>query len=257
MDQKSDAIKLLGLIGYPLTHSFSEKYFAEKFSSEGIEGYDYRNFPIPGIGSLKGLISGEPGLLGLNVTIPYKEQVLPYLDEIDSEAGEISAVNTIKICRIDGKMHLKGYNTDVYGFRESLIPLLQGHHKAALVLGTGGASKAICHVLKHFGIDYQYVSRKYKPGHLEYKDLCLSVIRNHKLIINTTPLGTYPDTSTFPDIPYDILTPDHLLYDLVYNPPLTEFLRLGQQKGASVKNGLEMLELQADRSWEIWTGEDI
>jgi len=256
MDQKSEGIKILGLIGHPLTHSFSEKYFRDKFSSEGIGGYVYRNFPISSIDFFESLIGEEPDLLGLNVTIPYKEQVLPFLDEIDEEAAEIGAVNTIKLSRTEGKLFLKGYNTDVYGFRESLIPLMKGHHKKALVLGTGGASKAICHVLNHFGIAYQYVSRKYRPGHLEYKDLCLSVIRNYTLIINTTPLGTFPDTSTFPDIPYDILTPEHLLYDLVYNPAETEFLRLGKQKGAKVKNGYEMLELQAERSWQIWTGEE-
>jgi shikimate dehydrogenase len=257
MVQQSDTVNLLGLIGYPLGHSFSEKYFRDKFQAEGICGYEYRNFPITEIDQLPGLLADEPELLGLNVTIPYKEQVIPMLDEIDAEAEEVGAVNTIKISRSGSRIHLKGYNSDVYGFRESLIPLMQKEHKQALVLGTGGASKAVCHVLKNFGIDYQYVSRKYKPGHLEYKDLCLSVIRKFTLIINTTPLGTYPDTSTFPDIPYDILGPDYLLYDLVYNPPLTEFLRLGQQKGAMVKNGLEMLELQAERSFEIWTGEEV
>ena len=245
-------MKILGLIGYPLSHSFSEQYFADKFSDEGIEDYSYRNFPISEIGLIQSLIRDEDELIGLNVTIPYKEQVLPFLDEIDTEAREAGAVNTIKISR-EGGLHLKGYNTDVYGFRESLIPLLQGQHKHALVLGTGGASKAICYVLEQLGIGYQYVSRKDIPDYLEYKDLCLSVIGKNTLIINTTPLGTYPDISTFPDIPYDILTEGHLLYDLVYNPAETAFLRLGRQKGTATKNGLEMLELQADRSWEIWT----
>ena len=256
MDRNSGIVKILGLIGYPLTHSFSEKYFRDKFSSEGIGDYVYRNFPISEIDLLENLIQEEPSLMGLNVTIPYKEKVLPFLDEIDEVAAEIGAVNTIKISRVAGKLHLKGFNTDVYGFRESLIPLMSGQHKQALVLGTGGASKAICHVLDQFGIEQKYVSRKYIPGNLEYKDLCLSVIRNYTLIINTTPLGTFPDTSTFPDIPYDILTPEHLLYDLVYNPPETEFLRLGKQKGAMVKNGQEMLELQAEGSWKIWRGEE-
>jgi shikimate dehydrogenase len=205
---------------------------------------------------LKELLADEPGLVGLNITIPYKEQVIPLLDEIDDEASNVGAVNTLKISREGGQIYIKGYNTDIYGFRESLIPYMSGNHKNALVLGTGGASKAICHVLSEFGISWQYVSRSYRPGHLEYKDLCLSVIRNFTMIINTTPLGTYPDVAGFPDIPYDILTPDHFLYDLVYNPPETEFLRFGKQKGASVKNGQEMLELQADRSWEIWTGDE-
>jgi shikimate dehydrogenase len=254
MSRQKDTVKLLGLIGYPLTHSFSEKYFTEKFRREGITDYRYRNFPIEDVGSLMDLIQGEGELVGLNVTIPYKEQVIPFLDELDEEANQVGAVNTIRINRDQGRIRLKGYNTDVYGFRESMIPLLSGQHRDALVLGTGGASKAVCYVLEQLGIRYRYVSRKYIPGHLKYKDLCLSVIRNVSLIINTTPLGTYPDTGSFPDIPYDILTPDHLLYDLVYNPPETLFLRLGKQKGAQVKNGLEMLELQAEGSWRIWTG---
>lgn len=253
MTDQKNILKVLGLIGYPLSHSFSEGYFADKFRKEGIEGYTYLNFPIPAIGSLKELILEETGLVGLNVTIPYKEQILDHLDEIDDEAREVGAVNTISISRGSGTLHLKGYNTDVYGFRESLIPLLQGRHQQALVLGTGGASKAVCHVLKKLGIGHKYVSRKSRKEHLEYKDLCLSIIKQYTLIINTTPLGTYPDVKTFPDIPYDLLTPDHLLYDLVYNPAETVFLRLGRQRGARTKNGLEMLQLQADRSWEIWS----
>lgn len=250
---KNNSMKRLGLIGYPLSHSFSEKYFADKFGKEGIKGYSYRNYPIAEIGALETLIREETELVGLNVTIPYKEQILPCLNEIEDEAREVGAVNTIKIFRKAGGLRLRGYNTDVYGFRESLTPLLQGGHKHALVLGTGGASKAVCHVLAQLGIGFQYVSRKNIPEHLEYKDLCLSVLSKSTLIINTTPLGTYPDTSTFPDIPYDLLTQEHLLYDLVYNPAETEFLSLGRQKGAKVKNGLEMLQLQADKSWEIWT----
>ena len=249
-------MKLLGLIGFPLSHSFSEKYFAEKFRHEHIEGFSYRNFPIENIESLKNLLNEKKELTGLNVTIPYKEQVLTHLDEIDDEAKKVGAVNTIKILRSGEGIHLKGYNTDVYGFRESLMPLLQDRHKHALVLGTGGASKAICHVLEQLGIEFRHVSRKYMPGQFEYRDLCLSVITKYTLIINTTPLGTHPDVSGFPDIPYDLLTPGHLLYDLVYNPPQTTFLRLGARKGAGVKNGMEMLELQAEKSWEIWTVKD-
>ncbi len=249
-------MKLLGLIGYPLSHSFSEKYFAEKFRNEGIVDYTYRNFPIPEIGSLEKLLRKETDLVGFNVTIPYKEQILPYLDEMDREAAEVGAVNTVKINRGSRGLHLKGYNTDVYGFRESLIPLLAGKHNHALVLGTGGASKSVCHVLDQLGIRYQFVSRKPAAGHLEYKDLCLSVILKHSLIINTTPVGTWPDVSAFPDIPYDILGPEYLLYDLVYNPEESAFLRLGKQKGARIKNGLEMLQLQADKAWEIWTAGD-
>ncbi len=256
MGNQNQTIKELGLIGYPLSHSFSEKYFAEKFRKESIEDYSYSNFPIPDIAMLEELLEEHPGLMGLNVTIPYKEQILPYLDEIEPEAREAGAVNTVKVSGQGGAVKLKGYNTDVYGFRESLIPLLQGSQIQALVLGTGGAAKAVTHVLEQLGIPYLYVSRKHRTGRLEYRDLCLSVIKNHQLIINTTPLGTFPDVSTFPDIPYDILTADHLLYDLVYNPPESSFLRLGRQKGARIKNGLEMLQLQADKSWEIWTGKD-
>ncbi len=246
-------MKLLGLIGYPLTHSFSENYFAKKFRDEGIEGYAYLNLPILRIDLIKDLIRKERELTGFNVTIPYKEQILPFLDEMDPEAREVGAVNTVKIQRQGREWHLKGYNTDVYGFRESLVPLLQGKgEQAALVLGTGGASKAVSHVLGQLGIPYRFVSRKHLPGQLMYKDLCLSVILKHTLIINTTPLGTWPDVSSFPDIPYDILDPRHLLYDLVYNPEESTFLRLGREKGARIKNGLEMLELQADRAWEIW-----
>jgi shikimate dehydrogenase len=256
MGKQNGSDKLLGLIGYPLSHSFSEQYFADKFREEGIVDYSYRNYPIPSIDSLEKLILDEPRLVGLNVTIPYKEQILSFLNEIEEEARQVGAVNTVMISRAGGGLYLKGYNTDVYGFRESLIPLLQGRHQQALVLGTGGASKAICHVLTQLGIGYKYVSRTHRPGQLEYRDLCLSVIKNYTLIINTTPLGTWPDVSSFPDIPYDILTPDHLLYDLVYNPPETPFLQFGKQNGARTKNGLEMLQLQADRSWEIWTGRE-
>ena len=249
-------MKYLGLIGYPLSHSFSVKYFREKFSREGIPEFEYRNYPIQSVQELRTLIKEKEDLIGLNVTIPHKQKVMPLLDEIDREAAEIGAVNTIKIKRSSGKIHLKGYNSDVYGFRESLMPLLEAGHQYALVLGTGGASKAITHVLTQLGIGYQYVSRTPDENQFHYLDLCYAVMKKHTLIINTTPLGTYPDTSTFPNIPYDLLTSGHILYDLVYNPPETEFLRLGRQKGATVKNGHEMLILQAERSWEIWNMPD-
>jgi shikimate dehydrogenase len=245
-------MKQLGLIGYPLTHSFSVKYFAEKFSQEGIRGFEYRNYPLQSVDELQALLEEEQELVGLNVTIPYKEQVIPLLDEIDPEASEMGAVNTIKIRRVSGEIRLKGYNSDAYGFRESLVPLLGSGQTQALVLGTGGASKAVAHVLQQLGIGFKYVSRKPAEGQLHYQDLCYAVIKKHTLIINTTPLGTYPNTAAFPNIPYDLVTPGHILYDLVYNPPETEFLRLGKQKGAVIKNGHEMLILQAERSWEIW-----
>ena len=244
----------LGLIGYPLTHSFSEKYFRNKFLQEEIKGYQYSNYPVTDIKDLRTLILDEPGLKGLNVTIPYKQQVIPLLSDLDETARQIGAVNTINISRDNKNLYLKGFNTDVYGFQTSLEPLLSPEHSSALILGTGGASKAVEFVLKSLGISYQFVSRKPASDQLQYSDLCLPVIKNHKLIINTTPLGTYPEVSTFPDIPYDLLGPEHILYDLVYNPAETEFLRLGREKGAVTQNGLRMLELQAEAAWEIWTG---
>lgn len=242
----------LGLIGYPLSHSFSVKYFREKFNREGIGEFNYQNYPIQSMQELRPLIQEKEDLIGLNVTIPYKKEVMPLLDEIDQEAAEIGAVNTIRIKRTARKIHLKGYNSDAYGFRESLLPLLGAEHQYALVLGTGGASKAITHVLEQLGINYQYVSRTPAKGQLHYLDLCYAVIKKHTLIVNTTPLGTYPNISAFPNIPYDLITSGHILYDLVYNPPETEFLRLGKQKGATIMNGHEMLILQAEKSWEIW-----
>jgi shikimate dehydrogenase len=244
----------LGLIGYPLSHSFSVKYFAEKFQRENIVGWSYRNFPIDSIDKLKELIQRETSLVGLNVTIPYKEQVIPYIKHLDPVAAEVGAVNTIRINRNAGKTELYGYNSDVFGFRESLKPLL-GKRRDALILGTGGASKAIRFVLEQLGISYHAVSRKPAENQLSYRDLCLPVMRKHTLIINTTPLGTYPDIETFPDIPYDLLSPEHLLYDLVYNPSETAFLRLGRLKGTKTKNGLEMLELQAEDSWRFWNAD--
>jgi len=245
-------MKHLGLIGYPLSHSFSVKYFTEKFRREGITEIEYVNYPIQSVRELKPLLEEKEDLIGLNVTIPHKKLVIPLLDEMDPEAAEIGAVNTIRIKRTSGKIHLKGYNSDAYGFRESLIPLLGEGHSYALVLGTGGASQAITYVLEQLEIHYKYVSRTPAEDQLHYLDLCYAVMKKHTLIVNTTPLGTYPNTSAFPNIPYDLLTPGHVLYDLVYNPPETEFLRLGRQKGARIMNGHEMLVLQAEKSWEIW-----
>lgn len=246
-------MKLLGLIGYPLTHSFSVSYFSEKFKRENISGWEYRNFPLKRISDVNILIRNNPELCGLNITIPYKEQIISYLDKLDPVPRRIGAVNTVKIIRKGSRHVLVGYNTDCYGFLKSLTPSLNSSHKRALILGTGGASKAVAFVLQELEIEYLFVTRNPKPGMITYRDLCLSMIRNHLLIVNTTPLGTFPDVHTFPDIPYDLLTPDHLLYDLVYNPPETEFLRLGRQKGATCINGQKMLELQAEKSWEIFT----
>ncbi len=241
------SIKTLGLIGYPLTHSFSKKYFTEKFERENIEGWQYELFPLERIEDLPDLLNQQPSIVGLNVTIPYKEAVIPYLDEVD-ESAAFGAVNTIKI--IDGK--LLGFNTDVYGFEVSLKPMLKAHHQAALILGTGGAAKAVASVLERLGIAYQYVSRTPSEGQISYKNIDKNTINKHTLIVNTTPLGMYPNVANCPDLPYEMLTDEHILYDLVYNPNVTTFLKKGKKHKSCVKNGLEMLYLQAERAWEIW-----
>ena len=242
-----------GLIGYPLGHSFSRGYFNEKFKAEGIDA-EYLNFEIPTIDDFIEVVESNPDLKGLNVTIPYKEQVINYLDELAPDARQIGAVNVIQIIRQPkGKVKLVGHNSDVIGFTQSIEPLLKPHHHKALVLGTGGASKAVFHGLKSLGIEPTYVSRTPKgPSYLTYSQLTPEVRAEHTVIVNTTPLGMYPKTDTCPDIPYDLLTADHLLYDVVYNPDETLFMKRGQAQGATVKNGLEMLLLQAFAAWEIW-----
>ncbi len=247
-------MKLLGLIGYPLTHSFSVDYFEKKFAREKIKDYKYLNFPIDNISKFTDLLVKQPDLVGLNVTIPYKEKIIPYLDELDPTAEKIGAVNTVKIVRDKGKKYLSGYNTDAYGFHHSLTPVLQKKHTGALILGTGGASKAVAYVFDQLGIDYLFVSRTPSKGQISYHEISHSIIRKYLIIVNTSPLGTYPDVDTYPDLPYDLLTSDHILYDLVYNPPETAFLRFGREKEATCINGQKMLELQAEKSWEIWTG---
>lgn len=249
-------MKLYGLIGYPLSHSFSAKYFAEKFERESIKDSRYQLFPIENIEMLPGLIHQLPDLCGLNVTIPYKQSVISYLQRIEDNAEQIGAVNTIKIIRNQDAVTLCGYNTDSYGFMESLKLRINQNHQGALVLGTGGASKAVAHVLGMLGIQVTFVSRKPK-GHnqITYEDVTKYVISQNKVIVNTSPVGMYPDISSFPHIPYDFVTADHLLYDLVYNPDETEFLKRGRQQGAITINGLQMLHLQADRAWEIWNSE--
>lgn len=248
-------MKQYGLIGFPLSHSFSKKYYLEKFERENITGVEYELYPIEQIEQLPELINGQPNLSGINVTIPHKISVMQYVDHLSDEARAIDAVNCIKIDRKPGKKPvLTGYNTDVYGFEQSLKPLLQPHHTHALVLGNGGAAKAVFYALSQLGITYTTVSRNPTANQLGYRDLSPSVMDIHTLIINTTPLGTYPEVSTCPDIPYERISDRHLLYDLVYNPEITEFLRRGQAHGATTKNGLDMLILQAERNWEIWTG---
>ena len=243
--------RIFGLIGYPLTHSFSQNYFNQKFEAENISA-QYINFEIPDIGDLLEVVAEYPALSGLNVTIPYKEQVLPYLDEIDDDAKKIGAVNVIKFIRKKNSLKFKGYNSDVIGFSDSIKPLLNPQRNKALILGTGGAAKAVMQGLLNLGVEPVYVSRTPREGVLTYSDLTPEIMAEHKVIVNTTPLGMYPHIDECPDIPYSELTPEHLCYDLLYNPDVTLFMKKAGEKGAEVKNGLEMLLLQAFVSWNIW-----
>ncbi len=241
-----------GLIGYPLSHSFSKRYFTEKFEKEGIGDAEYENYPLESIGELPELVRAEPALAGLNVTIPYKEKVIPFLDSLAGDASAVGAVNTIRISR-SGGIRLTGYNTDVWGFETTLRPLLKPWHTFALVLGTGGAAKAVGYVLKKLGMEVWFVSRHPRGDRaIRYNELTGLMLQKIKLIVNTTPLGMAPHTDTCPDIPYRYLTSEHLLYDLVYNPEETLFMKLGKERKATVVNGMQMLVQQAERSWQIW-----
>lgn len=241
-------MRLFGLLGYPLSHSFSQKYFTDKFEKEGLADCRYELFSIKSIDELRNVLDRHPDLCGLNVTIPYKEQVLSSLQETDDSVAQIKACNCIDIK--NGK--LKGYNTDATGFERSLLALLRPHHTRALILGTGGAAKAIEFVLNKLGIAYTYVSRKPSAGTYSYEQLTAGILAACTLIINTTPLGMYPAVSEAPPIPYGSLTADHYLFDLVYNPEKTLFLKKGEERGAAIKNGYEMLVIQAEESWKIW-----
>ncbi len=243
-------IKRFGLIGYPLGHSFSKGYFESKFEVEGITNATYENFEMESIGNFPQLRDWHPDLKGLNVTIPYKQAIIPFLDDIDFSALMIRAVNTIYF--VNGKT--KGFNTDYIGFWDSIKKLLEPQHTQALVLGTGGSSKAVVFALTQMGINAQYVSRTPEQGQLGYADITEEVLQAHTLIINTTPLGMAPRIDEAPDIPYQYITDQHLLYDLTYNPAETLFLKKGAAQGAAIKNGLEMLQLQAEASWKIWNG---
>ena len=234
------------LIGKKLGHSWSKKYFDEKFNSSEWKGYEYINLETDDISTIKHLVQ-EYRLDGFNVTIPYKRSILPYLDDLSQEAFDIQAVNVVKVMN-DGK--LKGHNGDAYGFEQSLLPLLQSHHQQALILGSGGASKAVQYILRKLNISFHIVSRS--GVGMNYSDLNETIIREHRLIINTTPLGMFPDVNFSPDLPYSALRKEHLLYDLIYNPTETEFLKKAKAQGAVIKNGEEMLILQAERSFELW-----
>lgn len=243
-----------GIIGFPLKHSFSNKFFTEKFETENIDA-EHNNYEIESIDRFPELIKSEPKLKGMNVTIPYKEQVMQFLDEIDETAKAIGAVNVIRIIQKGGKPYLKGFNSDLMGFRDSIQPLIDPEtHKKALILGTGGASKAVFHGLKSLHIESKYVSRTPQKEMFSYRDLTKEILEEYTVIVNTTPLGTFPDVDNCADIPYNHLTERHLLYDLVYNPPMTKFLEYGKKQGAKTKNGAEMFELQAIATWKIWNG---
>jgi shikimate dehydrogenase len=259
-------MKQYGLIGYPLTHSFSKKYFTEKFERENIEDHVYDLYEIANLSDFPELLQANPKLCGLNVTVPHKIGVMFYLDWVHPEAKEVDAVNCIRITPEspiaaafsgevgikDREFRLEGFNTDVYGFEASLKPLLNPQHTQALILGTGGASRAVKYVLNKLNIYSRFVSRGTEGDLISYSELTAEDISKYKLIINCTPLGMSPRTDQCPDIPYEALTSEHLLYDLIYNPAETLFLQKGREQGAAIKNGYDMLLLQAEKSWEIW-----
>ena len=237
-----------GLIGRNISYSFSRSYFSTKFKTLGLERCSYENFDLDTIGEFPDLISNNPYLRGLNVTIPYKESIMPFLDKIDPMADEIGAVNTISFT----DSGLVGHNTDAFGFRQALMSLLRKSDRKALILGTGGASKAVAYVLAQLGIGFRFVSRNPSEGNFHYSELDGQIMDSHSLIVNCTPLGTYPDINRKPDIPYELLGPDHFLFDLIYNPEKTAFLNSGASAGTRCLNGLSMLEFQAEKAWEIW-----
>ena len=248
-------MRKFGLIGYPLGHSFSKKYFTEKFRTEHIIDCSYENYSLKSLYGFRKLVAEDSELHGLNVTIPYKSEIIMLLDIIETEAEEIGAVNVIKIKRTGGLVKLIGFNSDVTGIRDTLIPFMTGNVRNALVLGTGGSSKAVSHVLKKFGLKVDLVSRIRKPGVLSYSDIDAKMIEHTQLIVNTTPLGMFPDIDNRPDIDYKKLNSNHILFDLVYNPELTSFLIMGAEQGCRILSGIKMLYSQAEKAWEIWNSD--
>lgn len=238
-----------GLVGKNISYSFSKGYFGDKFEKLNLEDYSYDNLDFQNIEDFPEFIKQNPTISGLNVTIPYKEAIIPFLDKLSKRATEIGAVNTIKITK-SGK--LKGFNTDYIGFQKSIEPLLNVNHKKALILGTGGASKAVAYALKQLGIPYLFVSRTALGDAIGYNQINEKTFEEFQIIINCTPVGTFPNTNTCPEIPYEYFTSNHLAFDLIYNPAETLFLKKAKEQGAIVKNGLEMLTLQAEKSWDIW-----
>jgi shikimate dehydrogenase len=241
--------KKFGLIGKDISYSFSKKYFTEKFAQDLYEDCSYENFDILNIEDFPSILKNNPNLKGLNVTIPYKESIIPYLDTVSDKAFQIGAVNVIRFTK---KGNLKGYNSDWFGFKKSLEPLLQAHHKKALILGTGGAAKAVAFALEQLGITYSFVSREANPNTIDYSLINATTFDNHQIIINCTPVGTSPNTKEFPPIPYTYFSNQHIAFDLIYNPEETEFLKKAKKQGAIIKNGYEMLVYQAEKAWKIW-----
>jgi shikimate dehydrogenase len=238
-----------GLLGRNISYSFSKGYFTEKFNNEVFTGNSYENFDIADINDFTELVKNNPELKGLNVTIPYKEQVIPFLDKLSKKASLIGAVNTIKFTK---KGKLKGYNTDYYGFKKSLEPLLEPHHKKALILGTGGASKGVAFALDELNIPYTFVSREAKENIIDYDLINATTFDNYQIIINCTPVGTSPNITACPNLPYEFFTEKHIAYDLIYNPEETQFLKNAKERGAVIKNGYDMLIFQAEKAWKIW-----
>jgi shikimate dehydrogenase len=250
-------MRKFGLIGYPLGHSFSKQYFADKFLRENISDCTYENFPLQDISLFPTLLTEEPELCGLNVTIPYKSAIIKFLDDVEPEACEIGAVNVIKFRRTAEKLGLHGFNSDVTGIRDTLLPYIVPETKSAMVLGTGGSSKAVCFVLRKLGLDIIQISRSKKPGILTYSDITEDILKETSLIINATPLGMFPDIESIPELNYNLISEKHILFDLVYNPPLTAFLKRGQDRGCTVISGIKMLHSQAERAWTIWNDDSI
>lgn len=246
----SDIVKKrFGLMGRNISYSFSKGYFTDKFNAENFIGCTYENFDIQEIASFTEVVQNNNDLKGLSVTIPYKESVIPFLDKLSKKAALIGAVNTIKITK---KGKLKGYNTDYYGFKKALEPLLQPHHKKALILGTGGASKGVAFALDELDIAYTFVSREAKENAIDYIRINATTFDNYQIIVNATPVGTSPNTEAFPLIPYEHFTANHIAFDLIYNPAETQFLKKAKEKGAQIKNGYDMLVFQAEKAWKIW-----
>lgn len=250
-------MRKFGLIGYPLGHSFSKKYFTEKFINEHIPDCSYENYPLSSLTRLHSLIAEEADLCGLNVTIPYKSEIIRLLDRISPEAKEIGAVNVLKIYRQKGDIMLSGFNSDVTGIRDSLLPYITVNVRNAIVLGSGGSSRSVCWMLKKLGLNVKVVSRTSKPGIITYSDIDSHLLSMTDVIVNTTPLGMFPDIESKPDINYKLLSNKHILFDLVYNPELTTFLKMGAEQGCTTISGIKMLHSQAERAWEIWNDDNL